>query len=662
MDKNLFEDLLKYEDTELRPYQIQNKKRIYELWKTCRAVMLQMPTGTGKTRLFVSILRDLHKYAAEHKNPIRVLILVHRVELIDQISEELGVRYGLAHGFIHSQDRERRKFPFQIASVQTLSRRLVHWTDYNFDFIIVDEAHHVLADSYKTIIQTFSDAKVLGVTATPYRLSGAGFKPEFDQLIVSDSIREFINKGYLSDYEYYSIRPHSYIENQLENIQKKDASGDYDNTEIMKVCDKDKIRAEVVNTYLQYANGKKGIVYSINKKHNKHLCDAFCAANIPAVTIDSDTNVEEREKLIEDFKRGKIKVLCNVDIFSEGFDCPDIEFVQLARPTKSLSLYLQQIGRGLRISEGKQKAIFLDNVGLYNRFGVPSANRYWNEYFVGIEGLKEPQRNLKKSENVEIIHRHSETDLSEGKEKVHLIHSSLDDDYEYERANLVWKFYDSFFSIYFLMQYNKKYDYIYQRFISTIKDTGIKIIRIEKLVSEIDTRIILSCLNDYENLMARYYHDLINFFSEKTSKPFTTLNVEVIDDTYFSTCVKSTEIDSIDKYVMQIQCTYEKYMIDYIFKNREYVTQVQEYKRLYRDIIKNRIGIQEFSSYLFSFDCIRFITEEKRKRAFGLWNFFLSLSDTEITDPSEELENNVKELLELLQETTKEVKTRKKEE
>ena len=209
MDYNLFLDNVKSADADLRPYQSENKNRIYESWKKHNVVMLQMPTGTGKTRLFVSLLRDIHRYAAEIKTQIRVLILVHRIELIDQISYELGVRYGLAHGIIHSQDRERPMFPFQIASVQTLNRRLDRWSERTFDFIIVDEAHHVLAESYKKIINTYPNAKVLGVTATPYRLSGAGFRPEFDVLIESESIREFIKKEYLSDYEYYSIAPFS---------------------------------------------------------------------------------------------------------------------------------------------------------------------------------------------------------------------------------------------------------------------------------------------------------------------------------------------------------------------------------------------------------------------------------------------------------------------
>ena len=131
-----------------------------------------------------------------------------------------------------------------------------------------------------------------------------------------------------------------------------------------RVCDNDRVRAQVVKAYLDYAKGKRGIVYTINKLHNKNLCRQFNEKGIKAVAIDSDTPKVLREKYIEQFRRGEFLIICNVNLFTEGFDCPDIEFVQLARPTKSLALYLQQVGRGLRISDNKEKTLFLDNVGL----------------------------------------------------------------------------------------------------------------------------------------------------------------------------------------------------------------------------------------------------------------------------------------------------------
>lgn len=626
MDNNLFTDLLKQEDLDLRPYQREHKRHIYELWQNCRAVMLQMPTGTGKTRLFVSILRDLHRYAAEHKKQIRVLILVHRVELIDQISDELGVRYGLAHGFIHSQDRERRKFPFQIASVQTLNRRIAHWSDYGFDFIIVDEAHHVLAESYKKIIQTFPSAKVLGVTATPYRLSGVGFRPEFDELIVSPSIQDFIDKGYLSNYEYYSIRPHSYIENQLESINKTDASGDYDNAEVMKVCDKDRIRAEVVNTYLEYAKNKRGIVYTINKKHNQHLCEAFCAAGIPAVAIDSDTDTEERNNLIEDFKRGKIKVLCNVDIFSEGFDCPDIEFVQLARPTKSLSLYLQQVGRGLRISEGKKKVIFLDNVGLYNRFGVPAAPRFWEDYFEGIEGAKEQSNSNRGEKKKEVPQRRYERDLSEGNEKIHLIHSSLDDDFAYERAKIVWDCYANFSLTYLMINLEKTDINNFNQFILRNKDNGLCFSRKKKKFFQLDP---LKCafvsesiemeITDYWLSDIREYYKLRR---EEEVPTFSDIEVEIVDDSYYINNIYSSEIDSLGKYIFDIKKRYDKFCIGKYNKyNKKYFSDdwLKKYTDSYKSIVKYRIGKEERTLLHTVYSKVAALKDEsKRKELFSL--------------------------------------------
>jgi superfamily II DNA or RNA helicase len=157
------------------------------MWAQMRSIMYQMPTGTGKTKLFVSIARDLFDWGIAKKIQIKILFLAHRIELIDQISENLGAKYHLAHGLIASGNREQKFYGLQVGSVQTLVRRLEKWEDKDFDFVIIDEAHHVKADSYKKILKTFPKAKVLGVTATPYRMSHESFRPEFDELITSMS-------------------------------------------------------------------------------------------------------------------------------------------------------------------------------------------------------------------------------------------------------------------------------------------------------------------------------------------------------------------------------------------------------------------------------------------------------------------------------------------
>lgn len=423
-----FDVLKQYSETDvgLRDYQLDNKLKVYNTWAEGKSLMLQMPTGTGKTRLFVSIIKDIFNYSRDTKRALKVLILVHRTELIDQIDEELGYGYGLAHGIIQSGDKERKKYPIQLASVQTLNKRLTNWTEKNFDFIIVDEAHHVEAKSYQRIINAFPNALLLGVTATPVRLNGEGFTGTFDELIISPSVKDFIEKGYLCQYEYYSVARSSYIQTAIDGI-KKFSNGDYAESELERICDNDRIRAQVVKSYLDIAYGKKGIVYSINKLHNKNLCDEFNQNGVKAIAIDSDTPGNMREEYIESFKRGEYQVICNVNLFTEGFDCPDIEFVQLARPTKSLALFLQQVGRGLRISDNKEKTIFIDNVGLYNRFGFPSSRRMWKKHFEGrylgnkteeeIEGEKKPAIES-------LTKRERKINLEEGHEKVHLIQTT----------------------------------------------------------------------------------------------------------------------------------------------------------------------------------------------------------------------------------------------
>lgn len=409
-------------DATLRDYQVDNKRKIYEAWQTCRSVMLQMPTGTGKTRLFVSIARDIFDYGASIKKTYKVLILAHRKELIEQISEHLGQKYRLAHGLIISQNIEQKKYSMQVGSVPTLNRRLERWEDKNFDVIIIDEAHHVKAKSYKKIIDLFPNAKILGVTATPYRLNHAGFRPEFDELIVSPPVAEFIKRGYLCEYDYYSIRPNSELQKEIDRM-KLDFEGDYKESEMMDVMDRDFIRADILDTYQQYAGGKKAIVYTISRAHNVHLAEKFKAAGIVSAAIDSETPKEKRDELVNKFRRGDIQVLFNVNIFSEGFDCPDVEVIQLARPTKSLSMYLQQVGRGLRPAEGKERLLILDNVGLYNKFGFPSARRKWKYHFEGQDVDETPTAHRADREEQREV-----KDIIEGSEEVAMLHTSTEEE------------------------------------------------------------------------------------------------------------------------------------------------------------------------------------------------------------------------------------------
>lgn len=419
-----FNELNPFRDRTLRDYQSEGKAKIYQMWIQMRSIMFQMPTGTGKTKLFVSIARDLFDWGAQRKIAVKILFLAHRIELLDQISENLGIKYNLAHAMIASQSREQKKYPLQIASVQTLIRRLDRWKDKDFDVIIIDEAHHVKADSYKKILQAFPHAKVLGVTATPYRMSHESFRPEFDELITSAPISRFIRDKWLCDYEYYSIRPESRIQMDIDSISRFALDGDYLDEAAAAIMDKDEIRAGIVSTYERYAKGKKGIIYTVNKVHNYHVCSQFISKGYRAVAIDDKTPSDIRKRYVEDFKRNKIDIICNVNIFSEGFDCPDLEFIQLARPTKSLSMYLQQVGRGLRPAEGKDKLIILDNVGLYNRFGFPSARRQWRRHF---EGMAVEYTDPYGSRSVDGRKVAFIDDYEEGDEEVEMLHATAEE-------------------------------------------------------------------------------------------------------------------------------------------------------------------------------------------------------------------------------------------
>lgn len=371
------------QDDRLRQYQIDSKAKIFTAWSASRSILFQMPTGTGKTRLFASIIKDIRRISVEKRiipQP-KVLVLAHRSELIDQISDTLENRYHISCGIIKSGVKENRTAIVQVASVQSLTRRINKWTDFQFKFIIIDEAHHALAKTYMKICMAYPQAYILGVTATPYRLSGESFRKLFNRLITSMPVHNFIEQGYLSPFRYYSIKPESSLQQSINNISSFGVDGDYSEKAIMDICDHNTIRAKLVKAYLQYAKGKKGIIYTINKKHNQNVADQYTKLGLHVAAIDADTPPSERKKAVNDFKNGSIDIICNVNIFSEGFDCPDLEFIQLARPTQSLSLYLQQVGRALRISENKTQAIILDNVGLYNKFGLPNKVINWQKYF-----------------------------------------------------------------------------------------------------------------------------------------------------------------------------------------------------------------------------------------------------------------------------------------
>ena len=409
------------DDITLRDYQQLAKEDIFDKWNLFDNILYQMPTGTGKTRLFTSIIRDINIWGLRHNINFRILIIAHRSELIEQSSRSLD-KYRIKHGVLAGTMKDKRDLTqaIQVASIQTITHPANQCLieDLKFDFIIIDEAHHAVASSYQKLWEFCPDAKKLGVTATPWRMNNNGFAQIFDAYIPSMSIKEFIQKGWLATYQYYSIPISSELLKSIDSIREFDIEGDYKNSALAEVCDTLKIRAQLYDSYAKNALGKKGIIYSISREHSEHICSQYQSHGVSIENIDSKTPAKVREAVINAFKNGEIDIIVNVDIFSEGFDCPDIEFIQLARPTKSLVKYIQQVGRGLR-KNGDKRCIILDNVGMYSRFGLPDEVRDWESYFYGES--REYSSSKRYSRNNGNIREYVETDLSEGDDEMVLI-------------------------------------------------------------------------------------------------------------------------------------------------------------------------------------------------------------------------------------------------
>ena len=512
-------------EIKLFDYQEDMKERIEKALRLHRSVMAQMPTGTGKTYLLTAVIDSFVS-----NNPMeKVWIVAHRRELVSQIDETVRK--------FHSYSTTNTSS--LLSSVKAVS---IQWLSKHYDeieeepgMIVIDEAHHALAKTYKEMWERFPKAKFLGLTATPCRLNGKGFTDLFDVLVQSWDVPEFISKGRLATYDFVSIKSDGVTQRLIDSLQKRGADGDYQNKEMDMLLNKKPSIERLYRSLEEYGKDRKGIVYAINISHANAIAEFYREHGIAAVAIDSKTPSSLRKELIERFKSSNtsqnfsktypssltlkggstafpkplspqgtgdvtarcaeffesprpslakegstshpsplsseerdvtalrcseplrsmvggpskvspdflsagaskevskvspdclsasaskevskgspyclsagaskgaskvspdclcgvnrladglapIQVLVNVDIFSEGFDCPDVEFVQLARPTLSLAKYLQMVGRGLRVAKGKKNCLIIDNVGLYRVFGLPSQVWNWNAMFEG---------------------------------------------------------------------------------------------------------------------------------------------------------------------------------------------------------------------------------------------------------------------------------------
>ncbi len=353
----------------LRDYQAGIVTAIRQAYgQGCKAPIMVAPCGAGKTILFSFIAWQ----AAMKSN--RTLILVHRQELLSQTSRTLG-RFDVEHGLI-APGAEMTGSMVQVASVQTLVRRLdrLAWQP---DLIVVDEAHHCTADTgHGRILAHFDGAKVLGVTATPERLDGRGLGVAaggfFDCLVQGPTVRELVETRYLA-------RPVVFApQTQLDLSGIRTLAGDYDKGALAAAMDRPTITGDAVAHYRTYCANAPTIAFCVSVAHAEHVAEAFCQAGFRAASIDGTLDDQTRRQRIEDLGAGRLNLLTSCEIISEGTDVPIVGGALLLRPTQSLALYLQQVGRVLRIHDGKEKAVIIDAVGNVLRHGHPLEDRQWS--------------------------------------------------------------------------------------------------------------------------------------------------------------------------------------------------------------------------------------------------------------------------------------------
>jgi len=327
-----------------------------------KSVLLQLPTGGGKTVTSAVMVRN-----TVAKGNV-AWWLVHRREIINQASatfSSLGIPHGLVMGGAVTDPMAR----VQIGSIQTVARRLHRLPPPNI--IVFDEAHHMGARQYQDVFDAFPDAVKLGLTATPARLDGKGLGNWFQRLIEGPTVSLLIERGALSPYRLFAPATPD-----LAGV--KSLGGDYKRDALSKIMDRPSIVGDAVAHYQRLASGKRAVVFACSIEHSRNIVAQFQSAGITAEHVDGSMDTATRDATIGRFVSGETLILSNVDLFGEGFDVPAIEAVIMLRPTQSLSLYLQQVGRGLRPMEGKEAAIILDHAGNSLRHGLPDDEREWS--------------------------------------------------------------------------------------------------------------------------------------------------------------------------------------------------------------------------------------------------------------------------------------------
>lgn len=321
------------------------------------------PTGSGKTVMFS------YMASAAAAKGLNVLILAHREELLFQISETLE-QFNSPHGFIMPGVIIDPRKNIQVGSVFTVINNIGKFK--NPDLIIIDETHHfATGNTWSKVLAHFPGVKIVGVTATPCRLDGKPLNDLFEALVLGPSVSDLIKEGALSDYV-------AYTPDLVEVEDLKITAGDYNKGQMNLMMNKPSITGDAIKEWFRLASGKKTIVFCVSVEHAKNVAEAFMNAGVSARAVDGAMDKITRRQILDDFKSGKIQVLTNVNIFTEGFDCKTIECVVLLRPTASLSMFLQMVGRGLRVFPGKGKAILIDHVKALETHGLPDDDQAWS--------------------------------------------------------------------------------------------------------------------------------------------------------------------------------------------------------------------------------------------------------------------------------------------
>jgi DNA repair protein RadD len=346
---------------QLRPYQSTAILEARDALRIHRRVLIVAPTGAGKTTIAAEIIRR----AVERGG--RVWFLAHRAELITQASARLD-QFGINHGVIMAQHwRDRPHERVQVASVQTLVNRDV---DVPPTLIIIDEAHRATAASYQTVIDNSGSPKVIGLTATPIRGDGKGLASMFDAMVQCPPIRSLMDDSYL-------VPARAFAGKRVDLAGVEIRGSDYDPTQLNDAMNKPHLIGDVVKEWRRLANGRPTMVFAAGIKHSRTIVDHFLDAGVMAAHLDGETPKQERESILKRLADGRLTVVSNAMVLTEGVDVPVVSCVVLARPTKSKGLYLQMAGRGLRTAPGKTDCLILDHGNCTMEHGLVHRDQNW---------------------------------------------------------------------------------------------------------------------------------------------------------------------------------------------------------------------------------------------------------------------------------------------